>query len=185
MDMSKPGEFTAKIGDILSRDDVLKSRGFDVLFDHGDSSNTNVGNIVSWYGSEYVREAELSLIDIAIIDRNANNKAIALVEIEETNDRPKTFLGDVFGVLMGDHICFGGKLPILVDEDTTLIVLGKSEASHENRNNHICEKVLKIKSGLSTGNSIIVNVFIESFSKETGVDTLERSILDKAFKGEL
>jgi hypothetical protein len=180
--LKSDGELTAKMA--LKLSEYWEERGYKVLFDHGDSLHKNVGTIVSWFGEQYGREAELSQIDIAIVEKSPY-KAFALIEIEETNDSPKTFLGDALCILMGEHICFGGKYPILVDERTALIVLGKSEVSHEKRNIDLRKEVMEIKSRLSTGNSVIGNVEIKSFSDEEGLDALMRSILDRAFKGEL
>jgi hypothetical protein len=169
MNKKPHGQLTAETALHLSQ--YLVNRGYDVLFDHSDSSNENVGRIVSWFGDHYVREAELSQIDIAIVEKSSD-KAFVLIEIEETNDKPKALLGDALCVLMGEHICFGGKYEISVDERTTLIILGKSEIAHEKRNRHLREKVMEIKSGLSTVNSVIGNVVIETFSDEKGLDAL-------------
>lgn len=177
------GQLTAKIAQNITP--YWTRMGYDVLSDHGPSSE-NVGKIVSWYGDKdkCERETELSQLDIAIIKRNPN-KAIALIEIEETNDKPKALLGDALCVLMGDHIRFGGKYEISVDEHTTLIILGKSKVAHEKRNKYVCEKVMEIKSRLSTVNSVIGNVVIETFSDEKELSALMPSVLDRAFKGEL
>jgi len=177
------GELTVMIALKLSGD--WGERGYKVLYDHG-PSNENVGEIVSWFGNQYGQGARLSQIDIAIVEKSSD-KAFVLIEIEDTNDRPKTFLGDALCVLMGEHIRFGGKYDLSVDEHTTLIILGKSEVSHEKhnekRNKYLREKVMKIKSSLSTGNSVIGNVVIESFSDEKGLAALMPSILDRVING--
>jgi len=68
-------------------------------------------------------------------------------------------------------------------------MLGKSKVSYEKhneqRNSYLREKVMKIKSSLSTGNSVIGNVVIESFSGEEGLGAQLTSALDQAFKREL
>ena len=96
--LSKHGEITAQIG---SR---LKYEGYDIFYDHG-TSGKYVGKIVSTLKKAYGREDELSQLDIAIVKEDSDEIAI-LVEIEETSDRPKTLLGDIFGVLLGEHIFF-------------------------------------------------------------------------------
>jgi hypothetical protein len=175
------GQLTAKMARKISQD--WKERGYDVLYDH-DPSSENVGKVVSWFGNntekDYKNETRLSNVDIAIVKQNSND-VIFLIEIEETNDKPKTFLGDAFGVLFGEHIRFRRERELSVGENTALIILGKSKASHEKRNRYLCEKVLKVKSSLSTANSAIGKVFIETFSDEEKL----ASVLDKAFKGEL
>ncbi len=162
MDSKQHGQLTAKVADILSKHDELK--GYEVLSDHSPKKE-NIGKIASWFGERFSRETELSQLDIAIVEKDSS-KAIALIEIEETSDRPKTFLGDVFGVLMGDHVCFEGKRDLLVDEQTTLIIIGKSETQHKERNKYFHDKVLEIKSLLHTGNSKINALLIDTFDKD-------------------
>jgi len=96
--MSKHGEITADIGK------SLKYEGYDIFYDHGTSSK-NVGKIVSTLEKDYDREDELSQLDIAIVEQNSDKVAV-LVKIEETSDRPKTLLGDIFGILLGKHIFY-------------------------------------------------------------------------------
>ena len=68
----------------------LDIEGYDVFYDHGDPANENVGKIAVWYGDDEKpeRDTELSQLDIAIV-KKGTNKAIVLVEVEETSDRPK------------------------------------------------------------------------------------------------
>ena len=165
--------------------DFLKDKGYDVLYDHGDLSNTNVGTIVSWYGDgkKPERETELSQLDLAIVELTSN-KVLALIEIEETNDTPKTLLGDVFCTLVGDQINFREK-SLLVGVWTTLIIVGFSRVSHEKRNQHILAKVERIKPSLSSKNSSIGKVIIKTYSDETKLSPLLLYELDKVFKGKL
>jgi hypothetical protein len=175
------GKLTVEIAKRLQ--DLLKDKGYDVLYDHGDSSNKNVGTIVSWYGDgkKPERETELSQLDLAIVEQSSNH-TIALVEIEETNDTPKTLMGDVFCALMGDHINFREK-PLPVGVWTTLIIVGFSRVNHEKRIQHILAKVERIKPALSTKNSSIGKVIIKTFSDEAKLPALLQYELDKVFKG--
>jgi len=175
------GELTAKMAREISN--VWEARGYDVLFDHGYSGET-VGKIVSWFGESHSRETQLSQIDIAIVEKTSNN-VFALIEIEETNDKPKTFLGDVFGVLLGDHIQFGGKRELFVNENTALFVFGKSETAHKERVEYLRNRVLKIKTGLSSANSKIGAVVIKTFLDDRALSVLLPRILDEAFKDKL
>ena len=181
MDNKSHGKMTVKAAETLFG--YYEAKGYAVLYDH-DSSKENVGKIVSWFGDKYSRESELSQLDIAIIEEGSD-KAFALIEIEETNDTPKTFMGDVFGVLLGDHISFRGERKLLVGEYTRLIVLGKSKVMHKKRNEYLREQGMKIKSSLSTGNSVIGNIVIDTFADEKGLYALLSSVLDNAFKGEV
>lgn len=175
------GQITVKAAETLFG--YYESKGYDVLYDH-DSTKVNVGKIVSWFGDKYGREAELSQLDIAIVEKSSD-KVLALIEIEETNDTPKTFMGDLFGVLLGDHISFRGEREFVVGEYTTLIVLGKSKIPHKRRSEYLREKSMKVKSSLSTGNSVIGNILIDTFADERGLYALLSSVVDKALKGEL
>jgi len=155
--MKKHGELTAEIAN------GLKFAGYDVYYDHG-MSGDKVGKIVSTIEKEYGKQDELSQLDIAIVEQSSG-KTLVLVEIEETSDRPKTFLGDIFGVLFGDHIFFKRE-KLNVGSFTTLIVVGISEVEHKKRNDHIKAQVDKIKGQLDTQNSVIGNVMIETYTDE-------------------
>ncbi len=174
--MSIHGEITAEIGKNLKFD------GYDIFYDHGASSK-NVGKIVSALVKNYEREDELSQLDIAIVEQNSD-KVVVLVEIEETSDRPKTFLGDIFGILFGEHIFFKGKA-LKVGDFTTLIVVGVSKTNHKERNQHIQDQVNKVKASLDTLNSKIGKVVIKTYVNEEELSAQLPSVLDKAFKGEL
>jgi hypothetical protein len=65
--------------------DAINKRRFDVYYDHGDPLNPLVGTIAVSIGKKLDRDNQISQMDIAVIERNSNN-ALALVEIEETND---------------------------------------------------------------------------------------------------
>jgi len=181
MDNKSHGKMTVKAAETLFG--YYETKGYTVLYDH-DSTKDNVGKIASWFGDKYSRESELSQLDIAIIEKGSD-KAFALIEIEETNDTPKTFMGDVFGLLLGDHISFRGERKISVGEYTTLIVLGKSKVLHKKRNEYLREQGMEIKSSLSTANSVIGNIVIDTFADEKGLYELLSSVLDRIFEGEL
>ncbi len=158
--MTSHGELTVQIAKIISP--ILETRGYKVLYDHGVSSK-NVGKIVSALERDYAREDELSQLDIAIVDQS--DKAIVLVEIEETSGRPKTFLGDIFGVLFGNHVYFKHS-ELIVDESTSLVVVGVCKTDHPKRNQHIQDHVNQIKTILSTQNAAIGKVEIKIYSNE-------------------
>ena len=162
---NKHGPLTAEIGQILSK--VLQGK-YEVFYDHGDpSKNKNVGKIVSAIEKDFNRGDELSQLDIAIVKKSSNNKVSALIEIEETTDNPKTFLGDIFGLLMGNYILFGKKHDLfLVDEQTNLFVVGINKVDHKKHNDHIIEQVSHIKSKLSTNNAKTGKITIKTFSDD-------------------
>lgn len=180
MDNKSHGQLTVKVAETLHG--YYATRGYDVLYDHG-SPQDNVGKIVSQFGDKHGREAELSQLDIAIVGRDSD-KVLALIEIEETNDSPKTLIGDLFGVLLGDHVSFRGEPNFSVGEYTTLIVLGRSNIMHKKRNEYLQEQGMQMKSSLSTANSAIGNIVIETFADERGLYALLSTILGTVLRGE-
>lgn len=184
--MKSHGELTATMALKLSRD--WEERGYKVLYDHG-PSNENVGKIVSAIEKEYRREDELSQLDIAIVKQGSNQVA-ALVEIEETTDKPKTLFGDIFGVLFGEYICFKRK-ELHVGDFTTLIVVGVNKTKHEDRNAYILDQVNRVKTSLGTQNAKIGKVVIKTYADEGELIALLPSptgmisVLDRAIMGEL
>ena len=176
MSMSKHGELTAEIGGKLKLD------GYDVFYDHGISSE-NVGKIVSTLKKDYGRDDELSQLDIAVVEQESG-KAVLLVEIEETSDRPKTFLGDIFGVLFGKHIYFKRR-ELQVGKFTTLLVVGISKADHPDRNQHIEDNANKIKLSLGTQNSKIGKLKIETYRNEQDMHSELPAVLEKIVNEEI
>ncbi len=174
------GRLTAETAKHLQ--DLLRGKGYEVLYDHGDASNKNVGAIVSWFdnGKKPERETELSQIDIAITEANSD-KTMALIEIEETSDRPKTLLGDIFGTLAGDHINFRDR-PLSVGVWTTLIMVSYNKAPNTRRNQYILARVQRVKPALGSKNSSIGKVLIKNFSDEAKLFSLIFYELDKSFK---
>ena len=160
--MASHGEITVGIARNITDD--WNKRGYDVFYDHGASSK-NTGKIVSVSRKDYKRGDELSQLDIAIVERASGNKVVALIEIEETSDRPKTILGDVFGVLFGKHLFFK-RTELKVGEFTTLFVVGIKKTKLEGRNLYIQGQINKVKASLDTQNSRIGNVMVMVFENE-------------------
>lgn len=178
--MKEHGELTAWIATKISGD--LEQRGYDVLYDHGSKKdNKVVGKIVSWFGGNYNREAELSQLDIAIVKKNSDD-VLVLIEIEETTDRPKTLLGDVFGLLMGEHIRFGGTRDLFLDRNAVLVILGQSKTKHGDRNRRIQDAAMKVKSELLTANANVGRIIVDTFADEEELSKLMMDIIDEAMK---
>jgi hypothetical protein len=178
--MKSHGELTVKLAERISLD--WEDRGFNLLHDHGPASE-NVGKIVSTIMKEYRKEDELSQLDIAIV-KQGSNKVAVLIEVEETTDKPKTFLGDIFGVLFGECICFKRKV-LDVGNFTTLLVVGIKKTNHKNRNEYILDRVNRVKASLGTQNTKIGKVVIKDYTDEAELLGKFPSLLDKAIKGEL
>ena len=142
--MKSHGELTAKVGK------GLKFDGCDVFYDHG-TAGENVGKIVSSIEKKYGKKDGLSQLDIAVVERSSN-RVLVLVEVEESTDRPKTMIGDIFGVLFGEYLSFKRR-ELIVGPFTTLLVTGVGAADYVDRNQHILQKVHKVKALLGTKNS--------------------------------
>jgi hypothetical protein len=178
MDKKSQGRMMIKAAETLYG--YYAARGYDVLYDHG-STKDHIGKIASRFGDSQGRDVELSQPDIAIVEKGSN-RVFALIEIEEANDDPKILMGDLFGILLGDHISFRGERELAVGGHTSLIVLGKSMAPHRKRNEYLREQAMKVKSSLSTGNSMIGNIVIETFPDERGLYALLSTLLGKVLK---
>jgi len=144
------GELTARIAR------GLKHEGYEVYHDHGGAEG-DAGHIASYFGPKE-RASLLSFIDIAVVE-HSSNRAVALIEIEETEDRPKTLLGDAFCVLMGDGVKYDDT-HLLVGAWTTLIVVGVNRFLHAARAKYILDQLEKARAGMSTGNAAVGQVVI-------------------------
>jgi hypothetical protein len=161
------GRLTASVGIRLSQE--LSSKGFDVLFDHASKRTVpreTVGKIASWFDPEYNSNTRLGFLDIAVVSRHTQ-KALALVEIEETTDKPKVLLGDILATLLGSGIKFQGNRDLRIGPWTTLIVIGRSRwSSHQARIRFLLKQTAEIKSKLATPNAAIGHIVIDLFHEE-------------------
>jgi hypothetical protein len=161
--MKSRGQLTAKMAREISP--YWEKRGYYVLYDH-DPSSKSVGKIVSSFGQQPpTQNTRLSHIDIALVEKSSG-RVFALIEIEETTDRPKALLGAVFSILMGEQISFGKERLLAVDKDTSLLVFGKSTVSHEERIQYMLDKVKRFRSNMGTANSKIEKIDLKTFSTE-------------------
>ena len=161
--MNAHGRLTAEAAQAITAE--MNKRGFDVYYDHGDPSNPFVGTIPVSTEEELTSKNQISQLDIAVVERDTY-RAVALIEIEETTDTPKTLIGDIFTTLMGDSVHLPGrKNKAKVGNWTTLIMIGK-DAGHEDRNDRICNLANQAKSALGTGNSQVGNIVIAAFSEK-------------------
>ena len=172
------GELTASVAIFLSQE--LSPKGFDVLFDHAPKGTVppeTLGKIVSWFGREYNSNTRLGFLDIAVVSSHTQ-KALALVEIEETTDKPKVLLGDILATLLGSGIKFQGNRNLRIGPWTTLVVMARSRwPSHQARISFLLEQAEEIKSKLSTPNASIGQIVIDLFRDEKDLlDKLPRQI---------
>ena len=180
----KQGDGTARAASMLT--EHLKNTPFSVLSDHGSKSDEDesIGHIVSWYFSEEGWKTPLSQIDIVVLDHSSPKRALALIEIEETNSRPKNLLGDIFSILMGNNIRYQGETFEVADW-TTLIVLAKGSGRHDQRNTYLSQKADYIKSFLGTEDYKIGKIVIRRFDDDLNdydlkLETVLKNEVEKA-----
>jgi hypothetical protein len=172
------GQLTATIAHEISP--FWEKRGYYVLLDHDRSG----GKIVSFFGSENPnRSTQLSHIDIAIVKKTSADidSVFALIEIEETTDKPKVLLGDALGILMGEHISTKNKKPVEVSENTLCVILAKSSVVHRKRNKYLIDRVTATKNYLATPHSAIEKVFIKALYNKKRTVKLLTNVLYKAY----
>jgi hypothetical protein len=142
-------------------------QGFDLFNDHGKKGidpTEKVGKLRSWFGPAIKFESVLADLDIAIVSRY-DKKIYALIEIEETTEKPKAILGDILATLIGNGISFKGEHDYKVGKWTTLVVMVNiSRQSQSERLKFLVEQVNLIKRGLKTPNALIGTIIIEPFS---------------------
>ena len=170
------GKLTAALAQKLSQE--YGPRGIHVFHDHGEQEPR--GEIVSWFGSPRMpeRSTRLSELDIAIIHRETD-RAMVLIEVEESNDRPRTLLADAFATLLGTQISYRGKR-LKIGPWTTLLLIAHGTSDHYGRNAFLLQQTELARLGLSTGNSQIGKVLIETFSDGIDLEQKVRNVIDRA-----
>ena len=180
------GEWTARIARVLAAH--LQHRNYEVLFDHGRIESDpadKLGKIASWIGSSYSYEAVLGHLDIAVVMPNTN-RVIALIEIEESTDNPKTLIGDIFATLLGEQLSFQGTRQLHVGEWTTLLVLAHSaRLSHQTRLAYLQSTAFQLKTHSSAANSHIGSVTLGSFTDESELEAKVKQYVDSAIEQSL
>jgi hypothetical protein len=160
----------------------FNKQGCDVLHDHGQEDGDfpeNLGKIRSWSGSSLKSETLLADLDMAIVS-HVGKKIYALIEIEETTDKPKVILGDVLATLLGNGIAFQGKLDLQVGEWTTLIIMAyDAHQLHGDRLVFLSEQANLLKEKLSTPNAAIGRIILDTYTSKMELeDKLKQHVYD-------
>lgn len=160
------GALTATMAHALARQ--YEPQGFVVLHDHrqpGADPTGKLGKPKSWFGEDLAAAAILADLDI-VIAHQSTGRALALIEIEETTNKPKVLLGDVLATLLGDHISFQ-HTALHVGPWTSLIVLARStHPTHQKRIEFLEERANHLKSALDTPNARVGKVVLRGFKDE-------------------
>ena len=176
------GELTARMARKLSQN--LEARRFDILFDHGDSTTDppdKLGEIVSWFGHKLKLDARLALLDIAVVSR-VSDKALALIEIEESSATPKVLLGDVLATLLGDRVTFQHNRDLKVGQWTTLIVLAHADkrGSKKSLVAFLDNQLNRLKDSLPTLNASIGRIIMDTFKDASELDAKLTQAVEEA-----
>ena len=122
------GVYTGQFGEWLTvyMRNLPRFLKYYVYFHHGDRQKwPNVAKIEGYYGEKVSNQNFLTAIDILVA--SAENKAILLIEIEESESSPKKIVGDVFTFLMCNHIAVSrqGKQHVFqINPETKFIFAG-------------------------------------------------------------
>ncbi len=140
--MGKPqGVNTEAIADQLVtklKADPERYKDFKVYYDHGESSKPEVCKPTTYMGRRYGDDATLSKVDIVV----TKGKNVVLgIEIEESEVRPKTVLGDVFGIALANKMRIQGNA-YSVKNITIIIAVtddgeGSKSAKYERLERHL------------------------------------------------
>ena len=176
-------EQTARVARGLGQ--ALSDRDVDVLFDHGETGADLpecLGEIVSWYGADYGRDARLALLDIAVVWRDGD-RAAALIEIEESSATPKVVLGDVLAALLGDQVSFRRERRLAVGEWTTLIVLVPARSDGKRRQViELARRVETIRAGLRSGNAAIGRIRVGTYGEVGDLEQVVEGLVREALR---
>jgi hypothetical protein len=167
----------------------FSQQGFDILHDHGQvglDSPLLLGRISSWFGEAYKRGTILADLDMAVVSHAAavshsQERVYALIEIEETNNKPKVILGDVLATLLGKGIKFQGTRDLQVGRWTTLIVLAHDKhQSQLNRLPYLETQSKYLRENLLTPNASIGRVVIDTFVDDLQLEEKLRQSIAEA-----
>ena len=93
--------------------------GIEIFYHHGESSKPEVCEPTAYMGRRYGDDAKLGVVDIVV---TKGRNVILGIEIEESTFRPKTVLGDVFGIALADRIRIKNK-PYSVKNATIIVAV--------------------------------------------------------------
>jgi hypothetical protein len=176
--MEKHGATTVELGKILDLD--LSPQNKIVLYDHGDPSNNNVGEITAYYGTELHRDNKLAEVDIAILDDQ--RRIILLIEVEQYDDKPKTVIGDAVSTLLADGIAFRSKPCTMIDGGATLLLLAKdSKVGHKDRMGEINKRIDQMLGNPTINRLKLKRVKLELFRESEKMKKIILKELDRIY----
>jgi len=110
-----------------------------------------------------------------------HDKVIALIEIEETSNSPKTIVGDIFTTFMGNSVHLPDReIKAKVGTWTTLIVL--YNGPDDERITKFSRMANQVKSSFGTGISALGNIVVQYFSDEKSLESTLRKEIEEAIQ---
>jgi hypothetical protein len=167
----------------------FSQQGFDILHAHGQpgvDSPLLLGRICSWFGDAYQAGTILAHLDMAVVSHEAfvshtQERAYALVVIEETSCKPRVILGDVVATLLGKGIKFQGKRDLQVGKWTTLIVLAHdARQAGTERIPFLAGQSKYLRENLLTPNASLGRVVIDMFVDDRELEEKLRQAITAA-----
>ena len=146
---------------------LYRNSELQVFYDHGDHSSQR---IYSWFGTTYTTpytDQHLSWIDIIVAEPKLG-KIHKIIEIEDSTAKPKTIIGDMMAVLLGDGIALASRSDWQMGNWTTLTTLAyvsrsNAQIKYQTRLDHIKKQIESFQSCLKTRNAKIGHIILESF----------------------
>ncbi len=138
-----------------------------VFYDHGGDSSQR---IYSWFGQVYTApkaDKHLAWIDIVVAEPTSG-KVYQIMEIEDSIVQPKTIMGDLMAVLLGDGLATAGRSDWQVGSWTTLTVFSyvktsTAEARFHARLAHLQGQIANLRTSMGTRNAAIGHIVLDTF----------------------
>lgn len=153
----------------------LEQSDFQLFYDHGAADDAMA--IVVWYGDQYtqpLRPKQLAHLDLAVF-HDKSLRVVALIEIEDTTDNPKTLLGDLIATLLGSGIAIGSQTQWTIGPWTTLMVFAHvdnpaRQREYQGRLDYLQARISHLQPHIGTNNAGIGCVILDSFVTQLELD---------------
>ncbi len=165
----------------------LEQSDFQLFYDHGAASDAMA--IAVWYGDQYtqpLRPKQLAHLDLAVV-HDKSLRVVALIEIEDTTDNPKTLLGDLMATLLGSGIAVGSQTPWTIGPWTTLIIFAHidnpaRQTEYQGRIAYLQTQIRRLLPQIGTNNARIGCVILDSFVTQAELDDKLQYYVGEAMK---
>lgn len=100
----KQGVKTAQIAEKLTRKLKANSERYSdvsLYYDHGESDKKEVCQPTAYMGKRYGSDATLGGADIVLVK---DGRVFCVIEVEESQTRPKAILGDIFSLVLSERM---------------------------------------------------------------------------------